>query len=263
MRSATLKLLLLTVTLCGTALRAELIEVYSNLETYNGYSNAHNGGVGAAFGNYPSEYPSSLADFIPFFVPSGRNYTLDSLELFISWISGANDLDVWLVGNTFDQHGEIHPAFADVFGIWGQDTGGILEQFSVSNVPARSAETPIGGGRYDSQPVVLQSVTKPLLVGGEWYWILAAAPGSEPEVLNWDQNTIQDNGRFDLINQTNPPDYSFEHGGARGAFRVIGDDPASVPEPEAGGCSFQLWRPFTSGGRKNPPAPPPDYNPGS
>src|SRR5262249_15373225 len=134
-----------------------------------------------------------------------------------------------------------HPAFADVFGAWGQDTSVVLEQFSVSNVPARSAEVPIGGGRYDSPPVVLQSVTKPLLAGGEWYWILAAAPSSEVEVLQWDQNTIGDYGRFDLYNATNPPTYASERFSPRGAFRVLGN---SVPVPEP--ASWWLVLPFAS-----------------
>ncbi len=133
------------------------------------------------------------------FVPAYTG-TLDSVELAMGLVSGANELEVWLMGANFSV------------------PGSVIETFSFSGQMQDSS----GGGGI----ITGYSVEHPVLNANELYWLVASAPGDAHATWYTSQDRVQA-----LTGIRNPEGlWELAFDGPQTAFRISGTL-APVPIP--------------------------------
>lgn len=179
---------------CGLALvplPAGATIIFDNFDLSDGY----NTGVGYTLG---AGVDATQGD--AFVVPGGIGYRLDTVELAISRVSGANELMVALR--------------ADAGGL----PGAVLEVFSFSG-----AMGPFGSA---NPPLLATSLLRPTLTAGTQYWLIASVPAGVHSA--WNLNSIGDSGPHASSTMGSP---FLDFDTTRGAFRVTA---SPVPEPGTG-----------------------------
>ncbi len=109
------------------------------------------------------------------FVPFGNDFTFDTLEVSVSLYAGTNEIDLWLMtDNNFEP-------------------GSIIESFHLSNQMQNWAFS------QQVSPLLVNSISNPLLESGERYWIVLSA-SERGSSIHWHGNAIEQIGPRALYN---------------------------------------------------------------
>ena len=149
--------------------------------------------------NAPEPHPTNVDwDCGVGFTPAGTNYYLDTIELTAAFVTGTDELDVWLMN--------------DNDGI----PGSIIEAFHFRNE--------LDTGWTHRPPLISTSFLNPILQADIPYWLIASTP-VEGSFVNWFNNPIGLSG---------PRSYWYDDHWAVGTtdvtsvFRITG---TPIPEP--------------------------------
>jgi hypothetical protein len=143
---------------------------------------------------------SNLVQADPF--TPAANYTLDSILIALTHISGTNTATIILTADA------------------GGKPGATIESFTANNLPQF--------GTTGNSPETLNSTLHPLLQAGTQYWVVASA--ASPTLDEWNLNSTADFG----LHGTNTNGAGFvTDNDSRGAFEVTGTltQAVAVPEP--------------------------------
>jgi hypothetical protein len=137
------------------------------------------------------------------FTPAA-DYTLDSIDLALTWLGGTNAADVWLMSDE------------------GGAPGSILESFLISSLPTFNTTNTL--------LTTADSTLNPLLSAGVQYWVASSAHSADGSLsFNW--NITGDEG---LASRDNGGPWGVSTSFlTSGAFRVNGTPAAPVPEPSS------------------------------
>jgi hypothetical protein len=113
-----------------------------------GPADSYDIGVGYTIGYSSNEFDQGNSFSFAVAMP----YYLDTIELAVGYLSGTNEIDVWLMS---DAAGE---------------PGAIIEAFNFTNLGAFGQDNPL---------LVGTSVLRPVLTPGTDYWLIASAPNSD------------------------------------------------------------------------------------
>jgi hypothetical protein len=149
-----------------------------------------------------------------FTVSVGEDVRLDAIDLAVRLVSGANKLDVWLMGNR-PSVGQSH----------GEPDGNIIEAFRVD-----------GGLTYATvgSIVSVNSVVRPTLFSGEEYWLVLSVPEPNSQVAflsaatELSPRSVWIAERFDF--NAYQWEVAFSEAGPGYAFRIEAS-PVPVPAP--------------------------------
>jgi hypothetical protein len=165
-------------------------------------------------GNPPSDNDVANA----FLVPTTSDFLLDSIELAVWRMAGANELDAWITEDII----AINPRDGS-YPRGEPDMNNILEHFRFSNQAVSSG----GLGSI----IMAESVLHPLLKANSKYWLAISVPEPDSEIA-WYSSIIGGVHDYEWIAEKTIPFYedkwrvSKVTGGF--AFRISG---TSVPEP--------------------------------
>ena len=119
-------------------------------------------------GNPPAD--NDLAE--GFEIPAGPNHTFETIEVALSFYSGANELDVYLLGDRI-------PAVPNSAGITHEpDDTNVLEHWRISGQVATDPPGP-------DHILRIESVVHPLLEVGKRYWVMLSVPEPNSRIAWW------------------------------------------------------------------------------
>jgi len=193
MRLSSVSFIVMSIVGLGVVVPVRADTTFSNLGAGDSYDCCTGWAV------YGSAAPIELDRGSPF-VPL-NTYTLDSIEAALTWSSGPNAGDIWLMSDS------------------GGEPGVILESFHIDNLPTFTAS--------NTALAIGNSTLHPLLSAGVQYWLIASADGDSFLSLNW--NITGDTG---LASRDDNGPWGVGPDATAGAFRVNGTLAAlAVPEP--------------------------------
>jgi hypothetical protein len=174
-----------------------------------GAGNTFQTGTGNSWANGDG---TNSANAVSFTVPAGQEYLLSQLLVADNWFAGSDPLAVGIYSGS------------------NPNSATLLESFTIPT----SATT-----QFASTLFTLNSVVRPLLIGGNSYLVEESIPACGTaatcaDIWGWQWNNQSQNGYFaDTAGGTWFP----ENGFVTPAFAVLG---TAVPEPSYGGALFML-----------------------